>query len=82
MDRIMFVSGYDKSSDTGLSTGLDKEGLFLSRSIAHPDNLKGMPDGYWGEWLKLHEYGKFGLWETQAFLPNNQKPIPRFSRPG
>ena len=72
----LLVYAYDDVNDVRIEILINKDGIFLEMSIACPENLPGMPDDFWQQWLDLNSFGSFELIENEPFSDHDKKNNP------
>ncbi len=73
---VIFIHTTDAATDVHLQILMNKDGIFLEMSIAHPENLHRMPDDFWLRWLELSRFGKFELSDNESFGDIEESQYP------
>lgn len=73
---VIFIHASEDINDVRLQILINKDGFFLEMSIACPENLSGMADDFWLQWLELNSFGNFELIEHELFDDNDKKNHP------
>jgi hypothetical protein len=74
---VIFIHASDDINAVRLQILINKDGFFLEMSIACPENMPGMADDFWLQWLELNRFGNFELIEHEPFSNNDKKHHPR-----
>jgi len=73
---VIFIHANDEVNDVRLQILINKDGIFLEMSIACPENLPGMPDDFWLQWIELNCFGNFEVIEHEPFSEEDKKCHP------
>ena len=74
---VFFIHASEDINDVRLQILITKDGFFLEMSIACPENMPGMADDFWLQWLELNSFGNFELIEHEPFSDNDKKHNPK-----